>query len=352
MTSFPRSARNSIDVVSKPKTDTGMIGAREAIPRPLATRRRFLSLAAGTAAGLGTGRFSLPGLFAAEPKRRKASKYIDVHTHIGTVWNGNKELTPDGLLRWMDEHDVEKAVLLPLTSPESSSFLLLTEPALKAAKAHPDRFIPFCSIDPRTSVRGGLKGFESIIRSYVDRGAKGFGEHKVGLNFDDPRMMVIYQACEEIGIPLLFHLDAVRDMDEPGLPRLEHALKTFPKLTFLGHGPGWWASISGDIKTKADLGRYPKGPVKPGGAIDRLMSKYPNIYGDLSAGSGANSIGRDRDFGRKFMIRRQDRLLFGTDYLQPGQHVPQFELFDSLDLPKSVQGKIFRGNAERLLKLS
>ena len=72
----------------------------------------------------------------------------------------------------MDEHDVEKAVLLPLTSPESSSFLLLTGPALKAAKDHPDRFIPFCSIDPRTSVRGGVKGFVSIIKSWVDQGAK------------------------------------------------------------------------------------------------------------------------------------------------------------------------------------
>ncbi len=82
------------------------------------------------------------------------------------------------------------------------------------------------------------------------------------------------------------------------------------------------------------------------------MTKYKNIYGDLSAGSGNNSIARDREFGRKFMIRRQDRLLFGTDYLEPGQPVPQFATFDSLDLDKDVQEKIFKKNAERLLKLS
>jgi hypothetical protein len=51
------------------------------------------------------------------------------------------------------------------------------------------------------------------------------------------------------------------------------------------------------------------------------------------------------------MIRRQDRLMFGTDYLQPGQPVPQFKVFDSLDLPQSVAGKIFRGNAEQVLGL-
>ncbi len=308
------------------------------------TRRQFTATVAMAAAG----RFSGPGLYASEPKKKKASKYIDVHTHIGTTWNGNKELTPKGLLDWMDAHDVEKSVLLPLTSPESSSFLLLTEPALQAAKQHPDRLVAFCSVDPRTSVRGGLKGFISIIQSYVDKGAKGFGEHKVGLNFDDPLMMRIYEACQTVGIPLLFHMDKTRGKDEPGLPRLENALRTFPKLDFLGHGPGWWASISGGLKS---VGGYPKGPVKPGGAIDKLMAKYPNIYGDLSAGSGANSIGRDKQFGREFMIRRQDRLMFGTDYLQPGQEVPQFELFDSLDLPKEAQAKIFKGNATRVLKL-
>ncbi|HUG18792.1 MAG TPA: amidohydrolase family protein [Planctomycetaceae bacterium] len=309
------------------------------------SRRNLLKSTVASA----TACVTLPGLCAANRSTRKATRYIDMHTHIGTTWNGNKELTPDDLLKWMDEHDIEKAVLLPLVSPESSSFLLLTEPALAAAKAHPDRFIPFCSIDPRTSVVGGVKGFRDVIRSYVDKGAKGFGEHKVGLNFDDPLMMQIYAVCEEIGIPLLFHMDTIRGKDEPGLPRLEHALATYPKLNFIGHGPGWWASISGDVKEVKDLGSYPKGKVFPGGAIDRLMKEYPNIYGDLSAGSGANSITRDLEFGREFLIRNQDRLMFGTDYLQPGQAVPQFEMMDQLNLPPDVDKKISRGNAERIV---
>jgi predicted TIM-barrel fold metal-dependent hydrolase len=287
----------------------------------------------------------------AAPPGKKASKYIDVHTHVGTIWNGNKELTASLLVRWMDEHDVAKAVVLPLTSPESSSFLCLTEGALQAAKEFPDRLIPFCSIDPRTSVVGGVRGFESIIRRYVDLGANGFGEHKVGLDFDDPLMMQIYEVCEKIGIPLLFHMDTLRGKDQPGLPRLAHALATFPKLTFIGHGPGWWASISGDAKA-ADFMSYRPRPVTPGGAIDKLMDTYPNLWGDLSAGSGAEAIGRDPAFGREFLIRRQDRLLFGTDYLQPGQPVPQFQLLDSFNLPEQVQQKVFRGNAEKLLKLT
>jgi predicted TIM-barrel fold metal-dependent hydrolase len=310
------------------------------------TRRDFLRSAAAAAPWI-----SMPRLFAGPPRPKRASTYIDVHTHIGTTWNGNRELKPDALLEWMDAHEIERAVLLPLVSPESSSFLLLTEPALAAAKAHPDRFIAFCAIDPRTSVRGGLQGFIDIIRSYVDQGAKGFGEHKVGLDFDDPLMMQVYEACETVGIPLLFHMDTIRGKDLPGLPRLERAVRTFPRLNFIGHGPGWWASISGDVRNAEDLGAYPKGPVAPGGAIDRLMDAYDNLFGDLSAGSGANAIARDREFGRQFLIRRQDRLLFGTDYLEPDQPVPQFELFDSLDLPRDVQAKVFRENAVRVLRL-
>jgi uncharacterized protein len=311
-------------------------------------RREFqLRLAAGLAAQCAS-----PG-FASDPAvpNRRASKYIDVHTHVGTIWNGNKELTPSLLVRWMDEHDVEKAVVLPLTSPESSSFLCLTEGALQAHKEFPDRLIPFCSIDPRTSVVGGVRGFESIIRRYVDLGAKGFGEHKVGLDFDDPLMMQIYEVCEKVGIPLLFHMDTIRGKDQPGLPRLAHALATFPKLAFIGHGPGWWASISGDAKSTDFMSSAPR-PVTPGGAIDKLMETYPNLWGDLSAGSGAQAISRDPTFGRQFLIRRQNRLLFGTDYLQPGQPVPQFKLLDGLNLPRDVQSKVFRKNAETLLKLT
>ena len=166
-----------------------------------------------------------------------------------------------------------------------------------------------------------------MLRKYIDMGAKGFGEHKPGIAFDDPRNMAVFAACAEAGLPVLFHLDNQRNTDKPGLPGLEKVLQQNPKCTFIGHGPGWWASISGNL-AQNELAGYPKGKVSPGGAIDRLMSKYPNIYGDLSAGSGANSISRDLKFGREFLIRRADRIMFGTDFLAPKQPVPQFELFE------------------------
>ena len=202
-------------------------------------RRDFLLQSAGFCTTLAGG-----SLFAQPAASTPKIPYIDMHTHIGTTWNGDEELTPDALLRWMDQHDIEKSVLLPLVSPESSSYLLLTEPALAAAKAHPDRLIPFCCIDPRTSYQHGQKGLTEMLKRYVDKGAKGFGEHKCGLKFDDPLMFRVYQACQDLKLPLLFHMDNQRGVDKPGLPALETALKSFPELNFIGHGPGFWASIS------------------------------------------------------------------------------------------------------------
>jgi hypothetical protein len=116
----------------------------------------------------------------------------------------------------------------------------------------------------------------------------------------------------------------------------------------IGHGPGFWASISRDA-TQASLGGYPKGRVAPGGALDRLMEKYANLYGDLSAGSGANAVARDPEFGRAFLIRRADRLMFGTDFLSHRQNIPQLDLYGNIDLPEAVQKKIFRDNARRVI---
>ncbi|WP_165075437.1 amidohydrolase family protein [Paludisphaera rhizosphaerae] len=309
-------------------------------------RRRFLHTALTTSAAA----MAYSRVPRAQAGAAVGGPYIDVHTHLGRTWNGDEPMTPEALVRWMDDNNIAKAVVLPLVSPESSSYLNLTEQALAGAKAFPDRLIPFCCIDPRTSYRGGRKGLVAMLKEYVDQGVKGFGEHKVGLPIDDPRMMAAYEACDDLKLPVLFHCDDIRGTDQAGLPGLDRVLTAFPNLNFIGHGPGFWASISGDLKT-AGLGSYPKTKVAPGGALDQLFDKHKNLWGDLSAGSGSNAISRDPDFGRGFLIRRADRLLFGTDYLKPGQEVPQFQMLAGFDIPADVRAAIERGNATKLLKL-
>ncbi len=311
------------------------------------TRRRFSGLVAGTiGATLAHCRHSA---LADAPSD---GGFIDVHTHLGQTWNTTAYLSPEELLRWMDAHHVLQAVVLPLVSPEASSYPWTSRFVLEQTKPFRDRLIPFCAIDPRTSYQGGKQAIVDVLKHYIEAGAKGFGEHKPGVAIDDPRSMKLYEACADVGLPVLFHLDDKRNMDKRGLPGLENALKQFPECVFIGHGPGWWASISGDV-IERDLGGYPNGKIAPGGAIDRLMKKYSNLYADVSADSGANAFSRDPGFAREFLIRWADRTLFGTDFLSPGQAVRQFDLLGKqLGLPAGVKAKIFRENTLRLLKMS
>lgn len=286
----------------------------------------------------------------AEHHRRHSREetYVDFQVHLGQRWADRPPMSPDDLLRWMDEHRVSRAVVHPLVNPEARMVPLTTHFVLEQTKPHRDRLIPFCAIDPRHPSLDGVKPKVDLLRRYVEAGARGFGEHKIGLPIDDPRNLELYAACAELDLPVLVHMDGYRNTDEPGLPGFEHALQQVPDATFVGHAQAWWASISGDV-TEEEMHGYPDGPVQPGGAIDRLFEEYPNLFGDLSAGSGANAIQRDPEFGRDFVIRRADRLLFATDYLTPDQDIPQFDLYRSLDLPEEVRTKIYRTNARELL---
>ncbi len=323
-----------------------MQGSQEPI-----SRRRFVGGAA--AAGLAAG---LASSSAAAPARKvPAGGYIDAHVHLAREWFGRESgpITPKVLLDWMDSHGIAQTFVLPLVSPEAFWYPIDTEGVLRDTKPHRDRLFPFCGIDPRTlgTHLTTQKMVVDMLRRFIDAGAIGFGEHKCRVPIDDPLNMKLYEACTEVKLPVLFHLDNMSLMDKPGLPGLDKVLTRFPKLVMIGHAKGWWASISGGL-TQADLhGATPMTPVVPGGAVDALMDKHPNLYGDLSSG-GAATILRDREFGGKFLLRRADRLLWGTDWYDLHQKdFLQFELFDHFDLPEEVVQKIAHGNTRRLFRL-
>jgi len=318
-------------------------------------RREFLRTVA--AAGVtGAGTRAARGAEARKSKSAPSAGYFDIHVHLTQPWYAasREPITVDHLLHWMDAHEITQAAVLPLVSPEAFWYPISTEFVLRETAAHRDRLVPFCAIDPRTLVTHlpTQKDVVDVLTRYRDAGARGFGEHKPMLPIDDPLCMRLFEACNEVKLPVLFHLDNFANMDVPGLPGLAKALATFPELPFIGHGKGWWVSIAGGVK-QADLQvGYPRGPIAPGGAIDALMDKHKNLYGDLSS-SGAHAILRDPQFGEKFLLRRADRLLFGTDYYDVAQTDPeQFNLFHEFELPPDVIDSIGRKNAQRLLGIT
>lgn len=278
---------------------------------------------------------------------------IDVHTHLGKVIYGYPPLTVEKLIRFMDEHGIEESVVLPLVHPEEEDYYYTTEQALQDCARHPDRLIPFANIDPRRSSNDGEYDFYPVLKEYADLGCRGFGEFLCNLPTNDPRMKGIYRACSRLGWPMVFDFRWQRTsgvLDPVGMPWLEECLREFPGTVFVGHGPSWWAEISADVTDEQKAG-YPTGPVAPGGSIDRLLTQYPNLHADLSAGSGLNAFKRDLGHARQFVLKHQGKLMFGTDRFVKEEYPEMIDILRGMALPPEVERAVFRGNAERLLGL-
>jgi predicted TIM-barrel fold metal-dependent hydrolase len=172
----------------------------------------------------------------------------------------------------------------------------------------------------------------------------------------------LMRQCGKAGLPVLFHAahrigGTYGLVDDLGLPRLEKLINEVPDTIFVAHGPAWWAEISADANDET-RGGYPKGPVTSPGKVAQLLDKYPNIYGELSAGSGFNAITRDSEYGIKFLNDFQDKLLFGTDTLNRNMHENQVPIVGFMKriiedgaISPDAYTKITHRNATRLLGL-
>ena len=310
-------------------------------------RRQFITATAARLAASQMSHLSGNRLAAAESSSRPG--LFDIHVHLAHAWYGESRgpLTAEMLIRWMDVHNIEQAAVLPLVSPEAFWYPISTDSVIRESREYPDRLIPFCAIDPRTLGTHLTTHLQVVdmLKRYQDAGVRGFGEHKALLAIDDPLNLKLYAACEEVGFPVLFHLDNGANIDKPGLPGLEKVLQAFPNLNMIGHGKGWWASIAGNL-TQVDLHvGYPKGKVASGGALDRLLAKYSNLH--------AHALLRDPEFGLGFLKRHHKKLLFGTDYYDLTQKdFLQFSLFEQLPVEGAIRDAICWDNARQLLKLA
>ena len=325
------------------------------------SRRSFIKSAgmlAGSLALAGTGRASAvirEGQNPSAVMKPQQLEFFDIHLHGSKVRHPKIGgfTSPEGLIDLMNNGNTQKAVLLPIVSPECMSTLVNPEEVLEICALYPDRLIPFCNLDPRFRSNSIKADFMPLLSAYKELGCKGVGEYTVNIPLDDPLNMNLFRQVEEAGLPLTFHLAPQVGgfygcYDDLGLPRLEKVLKQFPKLIFLGHSQVFWAEI-GPLPNPDERRGYPKGPIPKEGRLVELFRKYPNMHGDLSAGSGFNAISRDPEFGYKFLEEFQDRLYYGTDHAK----VPFVEYFKNLKakrlISEAAYEKITYGNAAKLL---
>ena len=178
-------------------------------------------------------------------------------------------------------------------------------------------------------------------------------EQKFGLACDAPEMHAIYRLAEERRVPVLMHWQYGRY--NHGFERFGAVLKQYPRVTFIGHAQTWWANI--DLRHADQTVLYPKGPVTKGGLTDRYLSDYPNMFGDLSAGSGLNALTRDEAFTREFLERHQDKLLYGSDcndHVGSGpacQGAQTIAAIRKLAASMAIERKLLHDNAQKMFRL-
>ena len=297
--------------------------------------------------------------------------FIDIHTHC---YRHKPPFvcpfcTLDELIARYDEMKVEMAVIMPIVSPEIY-LPQSVDDILEICDAHPDRFIPYCNIDPRSLYNSPFSPLEKFLKYYKEKGCKGLGEIMPTMPLTDLRMQNLLRAAEEVGLPVCYDGSAQKEgdfgvYDDPGLPMLEYSLAAFPKLLIFGHGPVFWSEIA-RLETVGErsvymtpwgrqVGALPNTPIREEGTVPKLLRKYPNLMGDLADGTAYNALARDPSYGPRFMSEFEDRLFFGTDLCGPKQKVELCDLMISWreqgKISETTFRKVARENAEKLLGL-
>ncbi|NLZ69761.1 MAG: amidohydrolase family protein [Clostridiaceae bacterium] len=286
---------------------------------------------------------------------------IDVHNHPD--WHGHDL---DRFVANMDKYGIDKTWLLSWECPnheyESNYIHAIPNPGpdgpisfarcLSYAERCPDRFVLGYAPDPRQPF--AVQKLRAAVEIF---GVRVCGEVKLRMFLDNWDALDMYRYCGEAGLPVIVHLDYrlyCQDSQNAyhqdwwyggAIENFENATAACPETNFLGHAPGFWAHISGDDKYLTES--YPSGKVQPGGKLIAMLDKYPNLYCDISAGSGCNALRRDPEFARGFLIEYQDRICYGRDYFD---NIHQ-EFLNSLDLPQEVLDKIYFRNALKLVPL-
>jgi len=279
-----------------------------------------------------------PAALLAQPS---AEAVIDIHQH--THYSGRPD---DTLVAHQRKMGVSKTILLPA----GSKFGLAADAwgndsVVALARQHPGEFIFFANELP------DIPETRKVIEKYLRLGAIGIGEQKFPVACDSSHVRLIAEIADDYRVPVLLHFQ--HNEYNTGFERFYTVLERFPRVNFIGHAQTWWGNIDRDHDQTV---MYPKTKVTPGGITDRYLRDYANIYGDLSAGSGLNSMLRDEDHAREFLVRHQNKLLFGSDCNDPtgaGEKCLGTNILAAVRRLASppVARKLLYSNAARLFRL-
>jgi len=323
----------------------------------LFSRRDFI---VGAAAAVATAPMAFGASSPAEP-------IIDIHQH--TNYGGKRDAafrqimaarSHENLIAHQRGMGATKTILLPAGRTVIRSSTLNgrangldgtvsgNDDAMALARQYPDEFV-FGANEV-----SDLDDAPQVVEKYLKLGAVIIGEQKFGVECDSAEIQKLYKLAEAYKVPILLHWQI--GSYNHGFDRFHTMLAKYSKVNFIGHAQTWWANIDRD-NVNSEKNLYPKGKVTAGGLTDRYLRDYPNMYADLSAGSGESAFKRDPDHARGFFARHQDKLLFGSDCNDPtgepsvcsgARQIAQIRAFSP---NKKVERKVLFENAQKLFRL-
>ncbi len=297
-------------------------------------RRSFLNATCATVAASLTSKF--------QSLSSTGEKIIDIHQH--THYSGRND---EVLIEHQRKMGIYKTVLLPAGSKfglEADAWG--NDSVVALAQKFPKEFVFFANELP------DIAETRQVLEKYLKLGAVGIGEQKFQVECDSKYIQLIAEIARDHRVPVLLHFQ--HSKYNTGFERFHKMLEKYPTVNFIGHAQTWWGNID---KNHDQSVMYPKTKVTTGGITDRLLSDYPNIYGDLSAGSGLNALLRDEDHALEFLKRHQNKLMYGSDcndHLGGGEKCSGSQQLASLRrlLPDSkIRHKILYENASRVLNI-
>lgn len=304
--------------------------------------------------------------------------FIDVHNHQWLMPIQNL----DELVQEMDE--LNMAVMVNLSGFRGKYLEWTLD---NANEKYEDRFVIFLNINfEELDDPGWPENQLALMESAVEQGVRGLKVYKgLGLTdkdndgnriaVNDPRIDPIWKKCGELGIPVLIHSGEPESFwkpkdkfnerwlelkQKPGRYRSPDKYPPFeqimseqhdvfrknPGTTFINAHLGWFGN---------DLQR-----------LGQLLDEMPNVYTEI--GAVLAELGRQPHSARQFMIRYQDRVLFGKDSYKKEEYYTYFRVLESadeyfdyyrkrhahwkmygLDLPDSVLKKVYYANAMQIL---
>ena len=269
-------------------------------------------------------------------------KIIDIHQHTH-YWGRNDE----DLVRHQRMLGATKTVLLPAGSRYGlEADCYGNDSVVAVAKRYPKEFAFFANEDP------SLPEAVATIEKYLKMGAIGIGEQKFFVDCDSDFVTRLASLAADYRVPILLHFQ--HGKYNQNFERFHRVLERYPRVNFIGHAQTMWGNIDRHHEQSV---LYPKGKVTAGGLTDRWLADYPNFFADLSAGSGANAFARDEEHAVGFLLRHQDKLMFGSDCQDvDGKDercvgVKQLAMLQRLVVDRRVRRKILYDNAHRLLKI-